>query len=119
MGSEISPSAYGIEFRDMVRNLASCHDYYVISEKLGLVPSSPDVDDREHRDAHTRYEAVLPILDELTQSAALAGDVIHALCTGSRSDEGDLAVYEAIANACVVGAVIRLIDKGQLRVVAR
>jgi hypothetical protein len=116
MGSEMPPSAYGSEFRDMVRNLASCHGYYTVCELLGLVPSSSDVDDREHDDAHARYEAVVPILDEVTESSTLAAEVIHAMCTGSRDDKGDLPGYVAIAQAAAVGTIIRLVSKGQLRV---
>jgi hypothetical protein len=116
MRSEIQPSAYGTEFRAMVRNVASCEDYYVICERLDLVPSSPEVDAREHLDAHARYGAVKPIIDAIAESSALAADVIHALCTGSTTDEGDLAMYTAIAHACVAGAIIRLVDMGKLRV---
>lgn len=103
----------------MLRNLASCEGYYTFCERLGLVPSSPDVDDREHQDAHARYVAVAPILEEVVWSSTLAGAVVHAVATGSCESREDLAMYVAIANASVAGAIIRLVDKGQLRVVAR
>ncbi|MFI9271842.1 hypothetical protein ACIGXM_14145 [Kitasatospora sp. NPDC052896] len=116
MDLEFSDSAYHRAFRDMVRDVVACSDFPRFCNSLGLVPSSEEVDDREHRDSHKRIDRVQPILDEITATAVLAADTVHALFTGSCEDDDEMDVYVAISRICVTGAIIRLIDQGKLQV---
>lgn len=105
-----------IAYRDMVRDLVPCDQFGSVCTTLGLMPSSQDVDEREHRSSHRRIEKIAPLSPHITETSTLAGEVVHNLFTSQTVDCDDLPTYIAIATAAVYGSILRLVDQGKLKI---
>ncbi|WP_156178886.1 hypothetical protein [Saccharothrix sp. ST-888] len=116
MDAEFPSAAYAMAFRGMLRDVVACHEFATVCQHLDIVPPSEDVDAYEHWDSHARVDAVRPVLSEIMATSDLAADVVHAISTGSRTDEGQLPDITALARACVTGTIIRLVAQGTLQV---
>lgn len=120
MEPEVQDESHLIAYRDMVRDLVVCRDFNEWCNILGLTPSSPDVDDREHRESHLRLQAVQTIAPDVAQVSALAGNVVHnlftAYCEDSERAREDFPLYMAIATQVAHACVVYLVDKGKLKI---
>lgn len=118
MDSEVQGGANLVVYRSMVRNLVACAEFEQWCQTLNLVPASEEVDEWEHRQSHSRINAVQSIQTEMAEVAALAGLVAHGLFDGACEDGSHSELYQHIAVAAVQAAVIRLVDQGKLKVVS-
>jgi hypothetical protein len=100
--------------REMLRDMVHCHDFPELSQRLGFVPASEDVEEIEHRESHFRCEALFPILPDIFHAATEAGALLSAMSEENTPEYCEENV-DAARRVCVA-VIARLVDDGALEV---
>lgn len=109
-----------VVFRGMLRDIVACDDFSDACRMLGLIPSSPDVDEVEHLQSHQRLELFGDVADEALAHAEIAGDVLYRVicahhdCAGH--SEQAKAMYQFICRTAVATVTAHLLEDGTLAV---
>jgi hypothetical protein len=103
--------------RQMLRDIVQCSDFTQILKSLGLVPPSPDVDEREHMASHARLDATYLVADDICSTADVAADVLLRLGamgapSGPTTDER--AYIQAMARSACLATITHLVSTGVL-----
>lgn len=105
--------------RNMLRDLAQCNDFDKMCLLVGLTPSGPDVDTKEHLASHNRIDAVQAISSYVGETAEIAGELmlrVNCATTEEKPDEDDYQSYRQLSRAVCIATVLHLVDRGVLEV---
>lgn len=103
--------------RRVLRDIATCSEYPQVSQSLGLIPASADVEEREHKDSHVRKEIVFPLFEEIVTHAAFLGDVIYAVSGGDDQPIVSRELFRGVAQRAALGILCHLVDRGLVEIV--
>lgn len=72
-------SVQEIVARQMLRDIVQCNNFQETEKRLGLIPPSADVADREHQESHERLSHTYLVANDICASADIAAEVLLRL----------------------------------------